>query len=78
VNSRLPGEFRRRIATEEAVHIITGPFGLEAANDIFFQIIILHRARARGIESSFAGIADSIYGSTFFVATGFHGLHVLM
>ena len=29
------------------------------------------------IESSFT-IADSVYGSTFFVATGFHGLHVII
>nr|YP_003934392.1 cytochrome c oxidase subunit III [Eualetes tulipa]ADI79401.1 cytochrome c oxidase subunit 3 [Eualetes tulipa] len=28
-------------------------------------------------ETSFT-IADSVYGSTFFVATGFHGLHVLI
>nr|QYA18178.1 cytochrome c oxidase subunit III [Isoscelipteron pectinatum] len=29
------------------------------------------------IEASFC-IADSVYGSTFFMATGFHGLHVLI
>ena len=28
-------------------------------------------------ETSFT-IADRVYGSTFFVATGFHGLHVLI
>nr|ABL09044.1 cytochrome c oxidase subunit III [Bulla sp. TLT-2006] len=29
------------------------------------------------METSFS-IADSVYGSTFFIATGFHGLHVLV
>lgn len=29
------------------------------------------------IEAPFT-IADSVFGSTFFVATGFHGLHVII
>jgi len=29
------------------------------------------------IEAPFS-LADSVFGSTFFIATGFHGLHVLI
>jgi len=40
---------------------------------IYFTIIQFTEYK----ESPFT-IADSVYGSTFFVATGFHGLHVLI
>lgn len=40
---------------------------------IYFSILQAYEY----IEAPFT-IADSIYGSTFFIATGFHGLHVLI
>lgn len=40
---------------------------------IYFTILQIYEY----IEASFT-ISDSIYGSTFFIATGFHGLHVLI
>lgn len=40
---------------------------------IYFSILQAYEY----IESPFT-IADNIYGSTFFIATGFHGLHVLI
>jgi cytochrome c oxidase subunit 3 len=40
---------------------------------IYFTII-----QFKEYQGSSFTIADSIYGSTFFVATGFHGLHVLI
>nr|YP_004222194.1 cytochrome c oxidase subunit III [Apochrysa matsumurae]BAJ61139.1 cytochrome oxidase subunit 3 [Apochrysa matsumurae] len=40
---------------------------------IYFSILQAYEY----IESPFT-IADSVYGSTFFMATGFHGLHVLI
>ena len=40
---------------------------------IYFSILQAYEY----IESPFT-IADGIYGSTFFIATGFHGLHVLI
>lgn len=39
----------------------------------YFSILQLHEY----YEAPFT-IADSVYGTTFFVATGFHGLHVLI
>nr|YP_588088.1 cytochrome c oxidase subunit III [Coreana raphaelis]AAY89307.1 cytochrome c oxidase subunit III [Coreana raphaelis] len=40
---------------------------------IYFSILQAYEY----IEASFS-IADSIYGSTFFMATGFHGIHVII
>lgn len=40
---------------------------------IYFSILQAYEY----IEASFC-IADAVYGSTFFVATGFHGLHVII
>nr|YP_011004682.1 cytochrome c oxidase subunit 3 [Yunleon longicorpus]WPT28322.1 cytochrome c oxidase subunit 3 [Yunleon longicorpus] len=40
---------------------------------IYFSMLQMYEY----IEAPFT-IADSVYGSTFFVATGFHGLHVLI
>lgn len=34
--------------------------------------------QAMEYKRAFFTIADSVYGSCFFVATGFHGLHVLI
>jgi len=40
---------------------------------IYFTLLQLYEY----VESPFT-IADAIYGSTFFIATGFHGLHVII
>lgn len=48
---------------------------------LFFTIILgIYFSILQGyeyLEASFR-IADAVYGSTFFIATGFHGLHVLI
>jgi len=41
------------------------------------RIEIVFHGRFEYYEVPFA-LSDSVYGSTFFVATGFHGLHVLI
>ena len=40
---------------------------------IYFSLLQLFEY----LDAEFS-IADSCYGSTFFIATGFHGLHVLI
>jgi len=54
---------------KEAIQALTATVGLGG----YFTIL-------QGIEYSEAPftIADRVYGSTFFVATGFHGLHVII
>lgn len=60
--------------------IINGDRGntiLGLAITIFLGIIFTGLQAMEYYEAPFT-IADSVYGSTFFVATGFHGLHVLI
>jgi cytochrome c oxidase subunit 3 len=40
---------------------------------IYFSILQWFEYKEAGFS-----ISDSVYGSTFFIATGFHGLHVLI
>lgn len=53
----------------------------QTSQGLFFTILLgIYFTALQGyeyIEASFS-IADAIYGSTFFIATGFHGLHVLI
>jgi cytochrome c oxidase subunit 3 len=44
---------------------------------IFLGFIFTSLQVLEYLEAPFT-IADSVYGSTFFVATGFHGAHVLV
>ena len=44
---------------------------------IFWGILFTGLQAIEYYEAPFA-ISDSVYGSTFFVATGFHGLHVII
>lgn len=46
---------------------------LTVALGVYFSILQLYEY----IESPFC-ISDSVYGATFFIATGFHGLHVII
>lgn len=53
----------------------------QALESLLFTVILgAYFTRIQAIEYREApfSIADSIYGSTFFVATGFHGLHVII
>nr|UKG21045.1 cytochrome c oxidase subunit III [Bactrocera tsuneonis] len=53
----------------------------QAAQGLFFTVLLgIYFTILQAyeyIEAPFT-IADSVYGSTFFVATGFHGIHVLI
>lgn len=53
----------------------------QTSQGLFFTILLgIYFTAIQGyeyIEASFS-MADAIYGSTFYIATGFHGLHVLI
>nr|YP_009343063.1 cytochrome c oxidase subunit 3 [Pacifastacus leniusculus]APS87290.1 cytochrome c oxidase subunit 3 [Pacifastacus leniusculus]QNV11895.1 cytochrome c oxidase subunit III [Pacifastacus leniusculus] len=64
-----------------AHHAILNSNHLEALQSLMLTVLLgVYFTSLQGfeyIEASFS-IADSVYGSTFFVATGFHGLHVII
>lgn len=60
--------------------LISGNYTQTSQGLLFTVILGIYFSILQGfeyIESPFT-IADSVYGSTFFIATGFHGLHVLI
>ena len=64
-----------------AHHAITEAFHSQAKQGLLLTIILgVYFSSLQAIEYLEAPftIADSVYGSTFFVATGFHGLHVII
>nr|ATD53068.1 cytochrome c oxidase subunit III [Paphnutius ruficeps]ATV98861.1 cytochrome c oxidase subunit III [Paphnutius sp. EMHAU-15062703] len=64
-----------------AHHSLLKGYYHQSAQGLFFTIVLgVYFSILQGYEyyeSPFT-IADSIYGSTFFMATGFHGIHVLI
>jgi cytochrome c oxidase subunit 3 len=53
----------------------------QIAQGLFFTILLgIYFSILQGYEYTEASfsMAEAVYGSTFFIATGFHGLHVLI
>jgi len=64
-----------------AHHAITRRIHKEALNSLGLTILLgIYFTLLQGMEYNEARfrISDSAYGSTFFIATGFHGLHVIV
>lgn len=64
-----------------AHHSLTSNFYPTAVASLFMTVCLgvyfLYIQYEEYSESSFA-IADGVYGSTFFMRTGFHGIHVIV
>ena len=64
-----------------AHHAIVCGDGINAERALYITLILaLFFTSLQGLEyleATFT-ISDSVYGSTFFLATGFHGLHVII
>lgn len=62
-------------------HALINNLFFSASFSLFFTVVLgfyfLYMQYLEYCESAFT-IADGVYGSTFFVRTGFHGLHVII
>ncbi len=71
----------RGITVTWAHHALIGNYFNKTVIGLFFTVVLgiyfLIMQWAEYAEASFS-IADGVYGSTFFIATGFHGIHVLI
>jgi len=69
----------RGITVTWAHHSLINNFYLKSIVSLFFTVILgayfIAMQYVEYREASFS-IADGVYGSTFFIATGFHGIHV--
>jgi len=67
------GKYMRALDRKVSYNYIILGFAISVFLGILFTMVQLHEYKIAGFT-----IADSIYGAVFYMATGFHGLHVII